>query len=134
VKPPEWLSLLARQVSEDRCQDTLRSRNLETGKEGLGPEWARGVISARPKGPLLLHPSSLKIITHRCDGAAASRNHRLVETQFSPLYRHGVWFAKGGLAEVDACPCGNTEDLVGSGWACCRPLSRQCLVISIAEA
>jgi hypothetical protein len=34
----------ARQVSEDRCQDSLRSRNLETGKAGLGPEWVRGVI------------------------------------------------------------------------------------------
>ena len=35
----------ARQVSEDHCQDPLRSRNLETGKAGLGPEWARGVMS-----------------------------------------------------------------------------------------
>jgi hypothetical protein len=30
-----------------------RSRNLETGKAGLGPEWTRG---ARPKRPPLLHP------------------------------------------------------------------------------
>ena len=87
-----------------------------------------------PKTPSPAPPSPLKIVTHRCYGAGASRNHRLVETQLSTLYRHGVWFAKGGLAEVDVCPCGNIEDLVGSGWACCRPLSRQCLVISIAEA
>src|SRR6202011_5187383 len=40
----------ARQASEDRCQDPLRSRNLETGKAGLGGEWAGGVIPARPEG------------------------------------------------------------------------------------
>src|ERR1700737_5008859 len=46
----------ARQVSEDRCQDPLRSRNLETGKAGLGPEWARGAVPARPQRPPLLPP------------------------------------------------------------------------------
>src|ERR1700757_1585769 len=45
---------VGREVSEDRCQDPSRSRILETGKTGLGPEgpeWARGVIPARaPNG------------------------------------------------------------------------------------
>ena len=42
----------ARQVSEDRCQDPLRSRNLEGGNAGLGPEWAGGVIPTRPRAYL----------------------------------------------------------------------------------
>ena len=49
----------ARQVSEDRCQDPLRSRNLEIGKAGLRPEWAGDVIPDAPKRPPLL-PLSLK--------------------------------------------------------------------------
>jgi hypothetical protein len=35
VKPPEWLSA-ARQISEDPCQDSVRSRNVETGKSRFG--------------------------------------------------------------------------------------------------
>jgi hypothetical protein len=46
VKPP----------SGSLFQDPLRSRNLETGKAGLGSEWARGVIPVRPKRPPLLQP------------------------------------------------------------------------------
>jgi hypothetical protein len=52
----------ARQVSKDRCQDPLRSRNLETGKAGLGREWAGGVIPARPKGIF----SSCEYENHHC--------------------------------------------------------------------
>src|SRR5262249_21630501 len=37
--------------------------------------------------------------------ARAGRDHRLVETQVSTVYRHGVRFGKAGLAEVDVYPC-----------------------------
>ena len=52
VKPPNGSSA-ARQVSENRCQDPLRSRNLEIGKAGLRPAWAGDVIPGRPKRPHL---------------------------------------------------------------------------------
>jgi hypothetical protein len=43
----------ARQVSEDRCQDSLCSGNLEIGKAGLGHKRAGGVI------PSVIHVAAL---------------------------------------------------------------------------
>ena len=47
VKSPEWLSLLHEKLARIyRCQDSLRSRNVET----VGFKWARSITPARPNG------------------------------------------------------------------------------------